>query len=307
MAVLGYDENPYGQQQGRLKWGNNLPTAGGAAAAKSYIWYNHYWYGWRVYNVMSLVASVYSGQMQRCNRVMSEQFAPTFFDPTLYAAGTGLGVGNYPILMIDSYACAPYITADGSKIAKAEYIWKYCYGSPTQRTEALDWLHDLMQNADGATNGGQNVYGMTVSSTWTPGKVSYFDLFKNIRDHDHSTYGATYNLIQYEGGLGITPTWYSIYGTTPGDGINTYNGKTLTTNDVLNFFNGFYQSSQGADITAQAINGWTAIGGLKASLYPLVGAWGANSHFGAIVPNEFGTLWPVYHTWRAYNSTGVAT
>ena len=250
---------------------------------------------------MSLVASVYSGQMQRCNRVMSEQFAPTFFDPTLYAAGTGLGVGNYPILMIDSYACAPYITADGSKIAKAEYIWKYCYGSPTQRTEALDWLHDLMQNANGATNGGQNVYAMTVSSTWTPGKVSYFDLFKNIRDHDFSTYGATYNLVQYEGGLGITPTWYSIYGNTPGDGINTYNGKTLTTNDILNFFNGFYESSQGADITAQAINGWTAIGGLNASVYPLVGAWGANSHFGAIVPNEFGTLWPVYHTWRAYN------
>lgn len=268
----------------KINWGNSLP----GFISANYNFYNFNYFGWRFKSIMTNIGTVFSGQMSRINRTMSEwtpQFATTVGAPTPYAkhraVGTGLSTlhdgGNpspAPITFADSINFAPYIEPSRSVGVTTADTWGWGFGSPAQKATALADLDAVVR----AAGDGNEFTLFDDINTVIPG-------WKAMVAFELAQLGLNLQLIQYEGGLGFIPS------ATAMTGANPFNGVTLTTNDVLNYFIGYYESSFAAAAITDSFNAHKANGGILPSQYTLTGGgWGVNGMFGAIIPNEFGTV-----------------
>lgn len=269
-----------------LNWGNSLPSFTSA----NYNFYNFNYYGWRFKSIMTNIGTVFSGQMSRVNRVMAEwtpQFSTSVGAPTPYgkhrAVGTGLSTlrdggdpSPAPITFADSICFAPYIEPPRIAGVTTADVWGWGFGNSGQKATALADLDALVRSV-----GDGNEFTLFDDiNTVCPG-------WKAMVTFEHAQLGLNLQLIQYEGGLGFIPAQTSM------TGANPFNGVTLTLTDVLNYFIGYYESTYASAAITDSFNAHKANGGILPSQYPLTGgAWGAGGMFGAIVPNEFGTIWP---------------
>lgn len=282
----GYTMNGWTTAKAKINWGNSLP----GFTSANYNFYSFNWYGWRFKSVMTNVATVYSGQMNRINRVMGEwtpQFATGLGAVTPYAkhraVGTGLSTlhdgGNpspAPITFADSMAIAPYIEPPRNTGVTTADIWGWGFGNSTQQATALADLDALVR----APGDGNEFTLYDIINTIEPG-------WAGMVAFELAQLGINLQLIQYEGGLGFIPAAVSVTGPNP------INGVTLTETDVVNYFTGYYQSAYAGAAITDSFHAHKTNGGILPSQYSLTsGSYGPNGMFGAIVPSEFGTIFP---------------
>lgn len=280
----------------KINWGNSLP----GFASAVYNFYNFQYYGWRFKSIMTNIGTVFSGQMSRINRTMSEwtpQFSTALGAPTPYAKhraqGTGLSTlhdgGNpspAPITFADSINFAPYIEPPRGSLPTS-IVWGWGYGNSAQQAAALAALDALIR----ATGDGNEFTLFDVINTLCPG-------WAGMVAFEHTQLSLNLQMIQYEGGLGFIPSAMVLTGSNP------FNGQTLNTNDILNLFIGYYESSFAASAISDAFTlGNKANGGTLPSQYTLTGGWGTNGMFGAMTPNELGTVTPYVTELQALNTS----
>jgi hypothetical protein len=122
------------------------------------------WSGYRHHQIMTLIETVFSGQMSRIDRVMGVFTGNTPLSTNInrfQAPGTGLA--SFPISKADSIAIAPYFEAKRSTTAVNQYVWQAVYGNAAQVQEAIEFF-DLHLRDDGAVFDG-SVSGNTLTVT----------------------------------------------------------------------------------------------------------------------------------------------
>lgn len=277
----------------QTSYANNRARNNGWATSNGY----DFWHGYRFYNVMGLIATVFSGQMSRVNRAMAvftAGYSAGSQDNRFQAPGTG--VAAYPATRMDAIHIAPYYEADRSKISDAQSIWGFNYGSPAQKQAGIVWLDNFMRD-----DGGTGYYTVKqLHDVVFPGWKTYANT--------PAPGVSAVNLEQYEGGggqLGGQAIWNRDTGTQ----TNVYNpgtgNVTLTTTDRDNFFYGYLQSPEWAATVTQNWNNFVnpAIGGgLLPAQYVLVSPWSPGSEWGVIQGDIFtGVRTHAYDSLIAFN------
>jgi hypothetical protein len=246
---------------------------------------------------MKIIGDVFKGQMNRVNRVMAEwtihyhngrdRVTPRYRHGKLTGSNGDL-TPVPPIMLADSIAIAPYLEGDRDSTANTKFIWDYVYsGDPELQAASLAWLDGKMRE-----NTGKSFSLEYCRQVLFPGWAS-------MRDSENSKYGINLVLTCYEGGPGLIPSGNKIVGKNP------INGRTIGVKDVLAFFTAYYQSDYCTRLMADWLNGFTAVGGVYPSQYPLTGFWSTNGMFGLRVPNEFGPLIGAETALREFNGKRV--
>lgn len=290
----GYTETGYASLQAALKWGQHIVPQGNAYC------YNA-WFGWRFYGVMSIISTVFAGQLSRVHRIMGCFTVPDQIprqQQNRFKALSGQGLPANPISVADQLAIAPYIEGDRTSTATTQMVWNYVYGTPANQATALAWLDTKMRTNTNPTFTIPYCIA-TLFPSWAACAAD------PLGDGTAPAVGLTC----YEGGPGLIPIVNNASGN-PNDGTligaNPINGVTITYNDIFAYFTGFYQSPYMAGIVRDYVNAAVAAGIVYPSQYTLIGLWGTGGMFGLIAPNDFGHQWSSLSELQLFNYRGTA-
>lgn len=247
--------------------------------------YNNY-YGFRVGQIMSIISDIFAKQLNRINRVMSvfaaqpnsSQVVPRFQAPLAK-------LSYVPVTLIDSIAIAPYLESNRSNTANVLQIAAYKAGGASA-DQAMRWLDDKLR-----TNCGDTTPDFTLSYC----SKTLFPAWKAIANAPAPGAGSK-RLCMYEGGWGYIPNLEPLYGSTASLGV------TLTSNDVLAFFSGYYKSSYFGQTLRDYLQAFQAAGGEFPSQYCLAGTWSNAGMWGAISPSMYGTKTAAFASLMQFNS-----
>lgn len=171
------------------------------------------YYGYRFYQTMGLVSTVFAGQMSRVSRTMAVfTGAITTGTTTPRFQAPAAGLPAYPISRADTIALAPYLESDRATTSQAQYIWQYKQGG-SLADDAMTWLDGYLRN-DGF-GGGFTINNLT---------NTYFPWWKALADAPAPGVGPI-GLVWYEGGWGYIPNINPM-------SASSYNGNALLADDI---------------------------------------------------------------------------
>jgi hypothetical protein len=268
----GFMQRTWAQVMAGLQLG--LVGSGGAIATDAYF----QWQGWRHYNAMAQVDSVYSGAMNRIYRVMGTNgnngSSTSQTTQQFEAPNAGLPSGAFPYQRTDALATAPYINPDPSLYPTAEQVYNFKVGNTAACFSSLDAAFNS------AGNGNQSV-------------LDFRTIFNPFWVGIAAQYGLEYH--NYEGGWNVIPSVYQ-HPTSfdPGTGP-----VSLSSADAQEMWNTYKTSSNWAALWANnsdsVLKTFRNSGGKFASPYWLTtGYWNQNSMWGIWTPNLFGVPTPYY-------------
>ena len=289
-------------------WTGPLPTY----TISAYGYYSWFWYGWRFYNAMSLVKTVYAGKLNQCHCTLAHQAAagtlnrilgPT--EPAIIARhlATNCNTAAPPISIADSIATSCYTSPPGGNngyvptAISAQMVWQYCYGG--LQATALQTLDTLMRS--------------TIDLGSTEDLASYttygFPCWGGVANGNTGNGAQVVPWIMYEGGLQFNAVNYSL-------SASSYSGVSIDYRDLQNLFFGYMQSNYAKDILNASgatnnslLQAFKANGGTHMSLYAMATQWGVSAIWGPIEPNEWGantgvSSAPMLLAYKNYNETG---
>jgi hypothetical protein len=275
-------------------------------------YYSWFWYGWKFYEVMSNVKTVYAGKLNQCHCTLAHQAGAGTLnrflnsnDPAIQGRhlASGCNTAAPPISVADSIATSSYTSPPGAKNGfvptglSAQMIWQYCYGG--LQATALATFDTLWRDTFdvGST---ENLYSYTQQN---------FPVWGHCANGNTGNGSQVVPWIQYEGGLQGNAGNFTITG-------NPYSGVTLTGFDIQNLFFGYFQSNYAQDLLNESgptndssLQAFKANGGTHASLYAMTTQWGYTAMWGPIEPNEWGVNTgvasaPMLLAYKNYNETG---
>ena len=270
----GFYQTPYGAKKAQIKWGSADANL---------------WYGYRFYQAMTLVATIFGGT-SRINRVMAcftGAYGAGGQDNRFQAPGTGLAA--YPITKADSIAIAPYFE-NSARSVDAQYVWQAVYGNSTQKQAAIVYFDNQLR--DDGTN-----TGFTAKCLHD----SVFPAWVAIAAAPAPGVGAK-RLTWYEGGPGQFAI-NSFYGMTNNPPPSSP-GTAMNSTDLFNAQAVYLNSPECAATCLSIWNNFVAVGGEFISQYTLTSD---GASWGTITPTMFGTRRPLYYALSTFNDGVITT